>query len=93
MVAMGFRAATMGVTALMASREVTPGSSLASSLDAAFRALPAMNLVGTLVALVGVGYSAIAAHRREWGLVLVIAFAFSVGAAVFDIQPFLYAVF
>ncbi len=90
--AMGLRAATVGLSVLVASREVQHGT-LSSSMNTAMQLLPVMNLVATLVALMGVGYSAIAAHRREWGAVLVLAFVFSVAAAVLDIQPFVYAVF
>ena len=77
--ALGLRAATMGFTCM-------------SSLEVAAQVLPWMNVVASLVALVGVGYSAIAAHRREWGATLVFAFLCSVVAAVFDIEPFVYAV-
>jgi len=45
-----------------------------------------------LVALVEVGYAAIASHRREWGAILVLAWLFSVAAALFDIEPLAFAV-
>ena len=52
-----------------------------------------MNLVATLIALVGVGYAAIAAHRREWGVVLVLAWIASGGAVLYDVQPFVFVGF
>ena len=85
--AIGLRAATMALAVLLASREGPSGS------DAVRIVVPAMNLVATLVALVGVGYSAIAAHRREWGVVLVFAWISSVAAALLDVELFPYAVF
>src|SRR5262245_15643537 len=91
LIALGLRAATLGVGVLIASRDAPSGPSLSSSLNAAWQVLPAMNVVALLVALVGVGYSAIAAHRKEWSLILVFAFIFNVSAAVLDIQPFVYA--
>ena len=42
-----------------------------------------VSLVGRLLSLVGIGYSAIAAHRKEWGLVLVLAWVSSVFGALF----------
>ena len=84
--AIGLRAATMALVVLLVSREGPSG------LDAVMILLPVMNLVATLVALVGVGYSAIAAHRREWGVVLVFAWISSVAAALLDVVPFTYAV-
>lgn len=83
--AIGLRAGTIGLALLFSARE---------SLDAYEHwmvALPAMNLLATLFALVGVGYSAIAAHRREWGVVLVLAWISCVAAAVLDIDLFVYA--
>lgn len=53
--------------------------------------LPIFNLVATAIALIGVGYSAIAAHRKEWGLVLVLAWLASILAVLFDVEPFYYA--
>ena len=55
--------------------------------------LPIVNLAATCLALVGVGYSAIAAHRREWGVVLVLAWIFSVLGVLIEFQPFVYAQF
>jgi len=85
--AIGLRAATMALAVLVTSRESLRGS------DAAMVVLPVMNLAATVVALVGVGYSAIAAHRREWGVVLVFAWISSVAAALLNIDLFPYAVF
>lgn len=54
--------------------------------------LPVLNLFGTVVALVGIGYAAIAGHRREWGVVLVLAWISSVVAVLSEVQPFSYVV-
>lgn len=91
--ALGLRAVTIGIVALLTSREVESGSGLTAFLQAWAQKLPLMNLIATLVALVGVSYSAIAAHRREWGVVLVLAWISSVVAATFDLEPFMYAAF
>ena|SRR5688572_27602784 len=90
LVALGLRAATMGLFVVIALREARSGSRLSSSVDFALLVVPAMNLVATLLALVGFGYSAIAAHRKEWGVTLVFAFVTSVVAAVLDIETFVY---
>lgn len=49
------------------------------------------NFAAMAVALAGVGYAAIAAHRRRWGGVLVMAWLFSVLAVFGEIQPFAFA--
>ena len=54
-------------------------------------ALWVVYLAGTCAALIGVGYSAIAAHRREWGIVLVLGWVFSVLAVLLLVEPFVYA--
>tara|TARA_R110002073_G_scaffold230826_1_gene391899 strand:+ start:245 stop:460 length:216 start_codon:yes stop_codon:yes gene_type:complete len=59
----------------------------------ASRTLPILNLVGTLVALVGVAYSAIAAHQKQWGVVLVLAWILSVLGVLLEIEPFVYVKF
>ncbi len=51
------------------------------------------NLVAKVVALVGVGYAAIASHHKHWGPALVIAWILSVGAIVLEPQPFIYTIF
>ena len=85
--AIGLRACTIGLGVLVTSRESLGG------YDKLMVVLPVMNLLATLVALVGVGYSAIAAHRREWGVVLVLAWVSSVAAAVLNVETFTYALF
>jgi len=49
--------------------------------------------VGTLLAIAGVGYCAIAAHRREWSTGLVAAWFLNVLAALYVPEFFLYARF
>lgn len=56
-------------------------------------ALPILNLLGTLVALVGVAYSAIASHQKQWGVVLVLAWILSVLGVLLEIEPFVYVMF
>jgi hypothetical protein len=51
------------------------------------------NLAAMCTALAAVGYSAIAAHRGRWGLILVLAWLFSVLAVFGESQPFAYATF
>ncbi|HEX6812520.1 MAG TPA: hypothetical protein VF384_12920 [Planctomycetota bacterium] len=80
----------MGIFVLIAMREARSGSGLSSTLDVTLYVVPAMNLVATFMALAGFGYSAIAAHRKEWGVTLVLAFVFSVLAAVGDVDTFVY---
>jgi len=58
--------------------------------------LPAMHLIDlavTALALVGVSYSAVAAYRREWGVVLVVAWACSLAAALCPPPPFVHTLF
>ena len=83
--AIGLRACTIGLALLVNACESLDG------YEKLMVALPAMDLLATLVALVGVGYSAIAAHRREWSAVLVLAWICSVAAAVLNIDLFVYA--
>jgi len=52
--------------------------------------MPILNTVGAAVALVGVGYSAIAFHRGDRGIVLWLAWLFSVAGALLDIEPVVY---
>ena len=49
-------------------------------------------LLGTLAALAGVAHAAIASHRRERGITLIVAWILSVLAAS-GLQPFLYTEF
>lgn len=51
------------------------------------------NLAAMCTALAGVGYSAIAAHRGRWGLILMLAWLFSVLAVFGEPQPFVYVTF
>lgn len=84
--ALGIRGITIGLRHLFA-----PGDTF--DLDTAVRLLQALNLLGTFVALAGVGYSAIASYRGEWGVKLVAAWLFSVAAVVLTIELFVYARF
>jgi len=88
--ALGLRAVTIGVVLLVMMQQEGRAN---LDLTEVAQLLPIVNLVARLIALVGVGYAAIASHRREWGAVLVLAWLFSVAAALFDIEPFTYAVF
>lgn len=89
--ALALRLATVGFMAWAMARS-GPGSPPAPTVAMLWTALPFVSLFVTLVALVGVGYSAIAAHRREWSAALVLAFASSVGAVLLDLQLFVYVI-
>ncbi len=52
-----------------------------------------INLAAMCAAVVGVAYSAIAAHRREWSVVLVLSWIFSVLGIFMEVWPFGYAMF
>lgn len=85
--ALGLRAASIATTTLAVADKPLLSS------NAAMEALPVMNLAATILALVGVSYAAIAAHRREWSVALVIAWVSSIAAALLDVGPFVYATF
>lgn len=90
LVALGLRAASIGIVLLVVL--VQEGRQTFDPAPAIVL-LPILNLIASIVALVGVGYAAIAAHRREWGATLVLAWLFSVAAALFDIVPYGYMAF
>jgi hypothetical protein len=69
----------------------TNGEAFATAVRAAGIAQSVCGVLGTILALVGIGYCAIASHRREWGAVLVIAWVLSVLGVFFD--PFLFVAF
>ena len=84
-IAVGIRCFTMVLVALAMTAEVEGrGGSIGLVL------LPVLNLLATVVALVGVGYSAIATHRGDRGALLALAWIFSVVAAISDIEPFIF---
>ena len=62
----------------------------ALSMGVAAPCLAVLNLVGTVLAIAGVAYCAIAAHRREWGAVLVVAWTLNVAMVLFEPEPFVY---
>lgn len=65
----------------------------ALSMGAAIPWLSALSFLGTVLAIVGVAYSAIAAHRREWSAVLVVAWTINVAMLLFEPDPFVYIEF
>ena len=91
LVAIGVHAATMGLLWFLAMSLGQPGAKASATWDVAWYAVPAMSGIANIIALVGVGYAAIAAHRRERGPILVFAFVASVTAALIDVRPFLFA--
>ncbi len=84
--AVATRAATLGAVAFA-------GKAPTFDLNDASVFLAIANPAGTVVALAGVGYCAIAAHRREWSVTLVVAWILSVLAALFIPQMFIYTAF
>ncbi len=85
--AVAIRAATLGAVAFAGGTD----GKRAFDLGDASTLLAVANPVGSVLALAGVGYSAIAAHRREWSATLVSAWILSVAAALFIPEMFIFA--
>ena len=62
----------------------------ASTMATTMQAMEVFGLASTCVALIGVGYSAIAAHRGEWGVVLVLAWISSLLGVFYEVGSFVY---
>jgi hypothetical protein len=65
----------------------------ASTMATTMRVMEVFGFASTCVALVGIGYSAIAAHRGEWGVVLVLAWISSLAGVFYELGSFAYATF
>jgi hypothetical protein len=86
-------AVTRAITLVVVAASTSSDEARALDLDDAALVLAFANPIGTVLALAGVAYAAIAAHRREWGVTLVLAWIASVTAAFYVPELFVYAVF
>ena len=93
LVALALRAAAVGIVFLMKPEPpsgVWGSDESGQSLNLALGISSSLtDFIATCLGLIGVGYSAIASHRREWGVVLVLAWIVSVLAALADLHVIL----
>ncbi len=52
-----------------------------------------INGLACVLGIVGVSYAAIASHRKEWGILLVLGWILSVIGILAEAEPFFYAQF
>lgn len=87
------RALVLGAVAAATRAATLVAATCALDLSDATLLLAIANPAGTVVALAGAGYCAIASHRREWGVTLVVAWILSALAALFIPDVMFYASF
>lgn len=92
MTCLAMRGATLLGMQLVSS-PLADGSAPLAPDHAAYLLLSIANLTGTIVALVGIAYAAIAAHRREWSVMLVLAWIASVVGVFGELKPLVYVAF